>query len=117
MKTARPVRCELAEVTRQALDDYLLESGRKAGQLLFPGRRAADQSLTTRQYARLLSQWISGAGLDRLKYATHSHASDQGHAHLSANGEFTRGATFARTPAHRLSPVRDYVPLWITEPI
>ena len=30
--------------------------------------------------------------------------------HLSANGDFTRGATFARTPAHRLCPGRDYVP-------
>jgi integrase len=71
-KTGRPVRFELTEITRQALDDYLRESGRKAGQFLFPGRRAADQSLTTRQYARLVSLWISGIGLDRLKYATHS---------------------------------------------
>ena len=71
-KTGRPVRFELTDITRQALDDYLRESGRKAGQFLFPGRRAADQSLTTRQYARLVSLWISGIGLDRLKYATHS---------------------------------------------
>src|SRR5215831_1179503 len=70
-KTGRPVRFELTEVTRQALDDYLRESGRKAGQFLFPGRRP-DQSLATRQYARLVSLWISGIGLDRLKYATHS---------------------------------------------
>ena len=71
-KTGRPVRFGLTEVTRQALDDYLRESGRKAGQFLFPRRRALDRSLTTRQYARLVSQWISGIGLDRLKYATHS---------------------------------------------
>src|SRR5262245_14576342 len=70
-KTGRPVRFELTEVTRQALDDYLRESGRTVGQFLFPGRRR-DQSLTTRQYARLVSLWISGIGLDRLKYATHS---------------------------------------------
>jgi len=70
-KTGRPVRFELTEVTRQALDDYLRESGRKAGQFLFPGRRP-DQSLATRQYARLVSLWIGGIGLDRLKYATHS---------------------------------------------
>src|SRR5262245_54669378 len=69
-KTGRPVRFELTEVTRQALDDYLRESGRTVGQFLFPGRRR-DQSLTTRQYARLVSLWISGIGLDRLKYATH----------------------------------------------
>ena len=28
--------------------------------------------MTTRQYARLVSQWVSGIGLDPLKYATHS---------------------------------------------
>jgi len=42
-KTGRPVRFELTEVTRQALDDYLRESGLKAGQFLFlpyaPGGR------------------------------------------------------------------------------
>ena len=38
-KTGRPVRFELTEVTRQALDDYLRTSDRKAGQCLFPGRR------------------------------------------------------------------------------
>ena len=71
-KTGRPVRFELTEVTRQALDDYLRISGRKAGQCLFPGRRGTDQHLTTRQYARLVSEWVSGIGLDPLKYATPS---------------------------------------------
>jgi hypothetical protein len=31
-----------------------------------------DRHLTTRQYARLVGKWISGIGLDPLKYATHS---------------------------------------------
>ena len=71
-KTGRPVRFELTEVTRQALDDYLRMSGRKSGQCLFPGRRGPDQHLTTRQYARLVGEWVSSIGLDPLKYATHS---------------------------------------------
>jgi integrase len=71
-KTGRPVRFELTEVTRQAVDDYLRISGRKVGQCLFPGRGGPDQHLTTRQYARLVRQWVSGIGLDPLKYATHS---------------------------------------------
>jgi integrase len=71
-KTGRPVRFELTEVTRQALDDYLRISGRKLGQWLFAGRGGPDQHLTTRQYARLVSEWVSGIGLDPLKYATHS---------------------------------------------
>jgi integrase len=28
--------------------------------------------LTTREYARLVAEWIGGIGLDPLKYATHS---------------------------------------------
>jgi integrase len=71
-KTGRPVRFELTEVTRQAVDDYLRAGDRKPGQCLFPGRRGPHQHLTTRQYARLVSEWVSGIGLDPLKYATHS---------------------------------------------
>jgi integrase len=71
-KTDRPVRFELMEVTRQAVDDYLRVSGRKEGQCLFPGRRGPDAHLTTRQYARLVADWVGGIGLDPLKYATHS---------------------------------------------
>ena len=71
-KTGRPVRFELTELTRQALDDYLRMTGFKGREYLFPGRRGRDQSLTTRQYARLVSEWVSGIGLDRLKFATHS---------------------------------------------
>jgi site-specific recombinase XerD len=71
-KTARPVRFELTELTRQSLDDYLRITGLKSGDYLFPGRRGPDRSLTTRQYARLVSEWVSGIGLDRLKFATHS---------------------------------------------
>ena len=71
-KTGRPVRFELTEVTRLSLDDYLRATGRRPGQCLFPGRRGPDEHLTTRQYARLVSEWVSGIGLDPLKYATHS---------------------------------------------
>ena len=71
-KTGRPVRFELTEPTRQALDDYLRIAGPKPGECLFPGRRGPNRSLTTRQYARLVSEWVSGIGLDPLKFATHS---------------------------------------------
>ena len=48
-KTGRPVRFELTEQTRQALDEYLRLTGRKAGQFLFAGRGNAERGLTTRQ--------------------------------------------------------------------
>jgi integrase len=71
-KTGRPLRFELTEVTRQALDDCLRLAGRKPGEYLFPGRRGPDRPLTTRQYARLVSEWVRGIGLDPPKFATHS---------------------------------------------
>src|ERR1700740_3293434 len=44
-KTGRPVRFELTEQTRESLDAYLRSSGRKPGQVLFPGRGGPDRSL------------------------------------------------------------------------
>jgi integrase len=70
-KTGHPVKFELTELTRQAVDDYLQTTGRKQGEPLFRGR-GAGRSLTTRQYARLLSEWIVSIGLDPSLYGTHS---------------------------------------------
>jgi integrase len=70
-KTGRPVKFEITEPTRQALDDYLRATGKKPGDCLFTGRRAAC-GLTTRQYSRLLAAWLSGIGLDPHLFGTHS---------------------------------------------
>ena len=71
-KTGRPVRFELTEVTRQAVDEYLRTSGLMPSQCIFPGHFGPGRPWTTRQYARLVSQWVRDIGLDPLKYATHS---------------------------------------------
>jgi integrase len=71
-KTGRPVRFEMTEQTRQAIDEYLRVVGRCRGQFLFGGRRGLDSGLTTRQYARLVGEWIASIGLDPLKFGTHS---------------------------------------------
>ena len=71
-KTGRPVKFEITEHTRQAVDDYLATHQKKPGDFLFSGRRGKEHALTTRQYARLLSQWIAGVGLDPSMFGTHS---------------------------------------------
>lgn len=71
-KTGRPVRFELTEQTRQAIDDYLRLTGRRPGQFLFAGRGEPNFGLTTRQYARLVNEWVESIGLDPLKFGTHS---------------------------------------------
>ncbi|RZN33912.1 tyrosine-type recombinase/integrase [Bradyrhizobium sp. Leo121] len=70
-KTGRPVKFELTESTRQAIDDYLRVTVKKSGEYLFTGRRRAGH-MTTRQYARLLSRWIAEIGLDPHLFGTHS---------------------------------------------
>jgi integrase len=71
-KTGRPVRFELSEQTRQAIDDYLKAANKRPGEFLFTGRRGANASMTTRQYARLVSEWIGSVGLDPRLFGTHS---------------------------------------------
>jgi len=71
-KTGRPVRFELTDHTRIAIDEYLRLTGRKAGQFLFAGRGNSDKGLTTRQYARLVQEWVASIGLDPAKFGTHS---------------------------------------------
>ena len=71
-KTGRPVRFELSEQTRQAVDAYLKAGGKKPGDFLFTRPRSAEQAMTTRQYARLVSEWITSIGLDANLFGTHS---------------------------------------------
>ena len=70
-KTGRPVRFELGEQTRQAIDDYLKAADKRPGEFLFTGRRGPNRNMTTRQYARLVSEWIGSVGLDPRLFGTH----------------------------------------------
>jgi len=71
-KTGQPVKFELTEQTRQAVDDYLRAASRKPAEFLFSGRGGPGRCITTRQYARLVSKWIAGIGLDANRFGTHS---------------------------------------------
>jgi len=71
-KTGQPVRFELTEQTRQAVDSYLRVIRKKPGEFLFVGRCDPQRSITARQYARLVSQWLAGIDLDPHLFGTHS---------------------------------------------
>jgi integrase len=70
-KTGKSVRFEITEQTRQAIDDYLSQRGGALGPYLFLGRGSVAH-LTTRQYARLLAEWLTMIDLDPCFYGTHS---------------------------------------------
>src|ERR1700738_3440966 len=46
-KTGQPVRFELTEQTRQAVDDYVRAATKKPGEFMFTGRRGSERSITT----------------------------------------------------------------------
>jgi integrase len=49
-----------------------MAANKRPGQFLFTGRRGPDRCITTRQYARLVSEWIGSVGLDPRQFGTHS---------------------------------------------
>ena len=71
-KTGHPVRFEITEQTRLAIDAYLRLAPKQPRDYLFTSRNGKNQRLSTRQYARLVSKWVALIGLDPLGYGTHS---------------------------------------------
>jgi integrase len=71
-KTGRPVKFELTDQTRQAVDDFLKKAGKRPSEYLFTGLRGRDRPMTARQYARLLADWLASIGLDPRVFGTHS---------------------------------------------
>ena len=109
-KTGRPVRFEITEQTRQAIDEHLAASRKRPGDFLFHGRRGKGRCLSTRQYARLLSEWIASIGLDPSLIRHPFAAANQGDSDLPANREPPRssvapwahqGGEHGQIPRHR----------------
>lgn len=71
-KTGRPAKFEMTDQTRQAIDDLLKAAGKKRGEYLFDDRHGPNRPMTTRQYARLLGDWMASIGLDPKLFGTHS---------------------------------------------
>lgn len=71
-KTKRPVQFEITEQTRKSLADWIARSCLRSSDFLFPSRIHDSPHLTTRQYARIVHQWIREIGLDDTCYGTHS---------------------------------------------
>ena len=62
-KTGHPVKVGLTERPGESLDHYLAPFGARLRAYLFSGRGKSEKHMSTRQYARLLSDWLSGGGL------------------------------------------------------
>ena len=71
-KTGKPVQFELTEQTRDSLIAWLTHRGGGLQDFVFPSRMGADDHISTRQYARLVGDWVEGIGLGRSVYGTHN---------------------------------------------
>ncbi len=71
-KTGRPVPFEITDASRDALSAWLALRGKRADDWLFPSRSRPGDHLTTRQYARLVGEWVAMIELEPRAYGTHS---------------------------------------------
>ncbi len=71
-KTHRPVQFELTEQTRDTVAAWITKAGLNAEQHLFQSRLKSSPHITTRQYARIVHQWVKEIGLDPAAYGTHT---------------------------------------------
>ena len=71
-KTGRPVQFEITEQTRRSIGDWLKTRRGDPDGWLFPSRLVSGAHLSTRQYIRLVKDWIVLIGLEPAEYGTHS---------------------------------------------
>ncbi len=71
-KTNRPVQFELTSDVRVSLLSWLERRGGTTADYIFPSRIDHTKPLSTRQYARLVDEWVTAIGLRKAEYGTHS---------------------------------------------
>ena len=71
-KTNRPVQFEVSENTRDSIWNWICRPEMLGHTYLFPSRLHNRPHMSTRQYARLVRDWVSAVGLDPSGYGTHS---------------------------------------------
>ena len=93
-KTGRPVKFELTDQTRQAIDDYLKAARKKPGEFLFTGRRGSvhdHAAIRTTSFGMACQHWA------RPKALWHAFAAtNKGNADLPSNRKSTSCAALAR---------------------
>jgi len=71
-KTKQPVQFEITDQTKIAVSNLISHQALKYGDYLFQSRFHQSPHISTRQYARIVEQWVTDIGLDPADYGTHS---------------------------------------------
>ncbi len=71
-KTQKPVRFEISEGTRASVAKWMENPLMVGSEFLWPGRFHERPHISTRQYARIVRDWVRSIGLEATAYGTHS---------------------------------------------
>jgi integrase len=71
-KTQKPVRFEISEGTRASVEKWMEDELMVGSEYLWPGRFHERLHISTRQYARIVRDWVTSIGLEASAYGTHS---------------------------------------------
>ena len=71
-KTGRPVQFEVTEQSRSSIEAWLPMLRTSGSRYLFPSRLHTSPHISTRQYSRLVHQWVKSIGLEAASSGTHS---------------------------------------------
>jgi integrase len=71
-KTGKPVRFEITETTRLSVERWIRDPEMLGYEFLWPSRVHASPHLSTRQYARIMRDWVLSIGLEPSAFGTHS---------------------------------------------
>ncbi len=71
-KTGSSVVFEITDITKTALLDWFDSTHPAFGDFIFKSRTKPDGHLSTKQYDRLVHEWVKSIGLDDSRYGTHS---------------------------------------------
>jgi site-specific recombinase XerC len=71
-KTQLPVQFELTENTRKSVSELISSQNLSPSDYLFKSRVKLGEPLTTRQYGRIVDDWVESIGLDKTQYGTHT---------------------------------------------
>jgi integrase len=90
-KTSQPVKFELTEQTREAIEAWIAQARLGPGDYLFRSRLNGSPHVSTRQCARIVKSWVSRIGLLAEQLRHPFAPPHQGDAHLQANQEPSGG--------------------------
>ena len=91
-KAGRAVQLELLEPARTSILAWLEHRGGSIDAYVFPSRTDDTRHISTRQYARLVDECMTGIGLRPEDYGHALDAPDQGVDHVQGDRQFTRCA-------------------------